>query len=1201
MPKITDPSKLLPSAKSTSIVKTSKGNLSSFIKTSKIVNQNKTTTEKKSLVTNDIKNIEDKLFSIEKFLKSDFLSTKKKKETKRKEKEKQDFEEAEKKLETPQSKKLKLPSASLPSIGLFERIKRFLFFTALGWLVPKIIEFVPKLQGVFNIIGGVYNFAEGLFGKLFDGFMSLVKFGGDLKKQTLGFIAQLKVGPGGDYEAEFKKLQSQFDTFINASIIAGVLSADIGLAAVDEYNKWKKRNKPPGKPKPGEPPKKTPKKSSAKVTQGKGGQPPSGKAKVTKSKPGKAPSWWDKMLRGPFAKLKGPLSRFAGAAVPGLGAAVGAADAAARFAAGDKIGGSIASVSAGIDGISTILLATGVGAPVAAALSAVSIGLDAILLINDIGKVIKETWPMMGWLPTFSKGGRIVRKYQGGGTAGRPVGVPKKRTITPTIKKPPKIKPPKTQPGKDVGGEKKIKKLYPDTSFSNWQSWTSATDAAGNPLAGTFEQNQKRPNPFKALTTTAKELKRKGLFGLEWFMGGAVDIALGQKMDVKKAVNQFSYGIGYLIDTLANQRVNESVSSIARHLQSFSNGGTIKSSRQIETNYNSINSGNLISKILEPTLRDRVNESIKSIEKEIQKIQEKKKGEKPPSADPYKGGLRGDGETSVGDAMLPGDAPPEVKAMLDAIAGAEGGWNSVNPSTTISGLSNMTIAEARLAAIRKGIGQLGGSGAMGKFQQMPDFILSRARAAGLDPYKDKFTPENQTKIARMLMAGVYPGGESQLIKDARKDPLKAAANLRGTWPSLPGGTQENVHTRGFLSRYNSAIKTYESGVTPSSQSKVLTSGGIVPSQGRITSTYGSQESFREGPHTGIDYGYNVGTPISLVKSGEVVEALKGYNRGYGNFILVKHNDGTYSMFNHLNDIYVTKGQKINASTGSAPVIGTIGNTGYSTGPHLDFKVATKWDGFTPGGFVDPRGYQDNVFRIGGNVQIKPSQVAKLAIKDGKEGVIENGVWKPKNWTAEERQRYSRVNPQTSKPSQQTINTSGMTNQQISDKIRNIKPGQKIVFTRVGSVQGGKDWMGRPQTKYFDPQGNPLTEQQFIERYRASTKQQAQKSQPRPNQSPAPGGPIAPRPRETSTAEQLRQRGISVQGRLQGGGLIGQPKSKLPIPNSFASYESPGSGMMIAIQPIYIKTPSYSSRSDSVIAFPVPVMVNSSEDMSSRRG
>jgi hypothetical protein len=58
------------------------------------------------------------------------------------------------------------------------------------------------------------------------------------------------------------------------------------------------------------------------------------------------------------------------------------------------------------------------------------------------------------------------------------------------------------------------------------------------------------------------------------------------------------------------------------------------------------------------------------------------------------------------------------------------------------------------------------------------------------------------------MAGVYPGGEKQLVIDAQQNPLKAAANLRGTWPSLPGGSQENTHSKNFVSHFNANVSKY---------------------------------------------------------------------------------------------------------------------------------------------------------------------------------------------------------------------------------------------------------------------------------------------------------------------------------------------------------------------------------------------------------
>ena len=137
MAKIINPSKLLPSAKSTAIVKVGKSkSVNILAKTSPLSKGLLATRQSK-----DATDANNKLVKVDKFLKSDLIVSQKKAEVKRKGKEKQDFDEAEKKLETPKLKGFKIPSLGLPSLGFFDRVKRFLFFTALGWLLPKIIEF----------------------------------------------------------------------------------------------------------------------------------------------------------------------------------------------------------------------------------------------------------------------------------------------------------------------------------------------------------------------------------------------------------------------------------------------------------------------------------------------------------------------------------------------------------------------------------------------------------------------------------------------------------------------------------------------------------------------------------------------------------------------------------------------------------------------------------------------------------------------------------------------------------------------------------------------------------------------------------------------------------------------------------------------------------------------------------------------------
>lgn len=87
-------------------------------------------------------------------------------------------------------------------------------------------------------------------------------------------------------------------------------------------------------------------------------------------------------------------------------------------------------------------------------------------------------------------------------------------------------------------------------------------------------------------------------------------------------------------------------------------------------------------------------------------------------------------------------------------------------------------------------------------------------------------------------------------------------------------------------------------------------------------------------HGGLDLAAPLGTPIHAVTDGVVVEA--GPASGYGNWIQVKADDGTITMYGHMasSGVLVSKGQKVTAGD----VIGLVGSEGFSTGPHVHFEV-----------------------------------------------------------------------------------------------------------------------------------------------------------------------------------------------------------------------------------------------------------------------
>lgn len=101
-------------------------------------------------------------------------------------------------------------------------------------------------------------------------------------------------------------------------------------------------------------------------------------------------------------------------------------------------------------------------------------------------------------------------------------------------------------------------------------------------------------------------------------------------------------------------------------------------------------------------------------------------------------------------------------------------------------------------------------------------------------------------------------------------------------------------------------------------------------------TVDASRLYQSGTHDGVDFRASVGTPIKAALSGTVYEINLGAVQycQYGKWVLVKHNNGLTTLYAHLSNINVTKGQEV--STGE--VLGYAGNTGYATGPHLHFTV-----------------------------------------------------------------------------------------------------------------------------------------------------------------------------------------------------------------------------------------------------------------------
>jgi murein DD-endopeptidase MepM/ murein hydrolase activator NlpD len=119
---------------------------------------------------------------------------------------------------------------------------------------------------------------------------------------------------------------------------------------------------------------------------------------------------------------------------------------------------------------------------------------------------------------------------------------------------------------------------------------------------------------------------------------------------------------------------------------------------------------------------------------------------------------------------------------------------------------------------------------------------------------------------------------------------------------------------------------------------------VAPNPAPVVSPYG----MRWGKlHKGLDFGAGYGSPIVAAGNGVVVGSgyLSGES-GYGLITIIRHDNGYYTAYAHQSREFVSAGQHVTAGE----IIGLVGSTGHSTGPHLHFEVRTE----AHGGQIDPR-------------------------------------------------------------------------------------------------------------------------------------------------------------------------------------------------------------------------------------------------------
>jgi len=693
--------KFLPAASSLSIVKKSisipKGGL---LKTS----------SKESEESSDLTIIKNKVIEIDKILKNNFLLTKESIKLKKKESEKEEFESREKKLEEKPKDELKKPSLNLkiPGVGIFESIKRFLFFTALGRLFELTKQFGPQIGNFIKNIAPVIDFIETLVVNVFKAAVDFIDFGYKAYDTVRNFTKQLG---GESFQKTFDEFSKNLNTFINLAIIAGMASTggtDFGgrRGGGRGGGHIGIRGRTPGRSRYG-----TSSAAARRYAERFGIDAAKKKfgQESVESLGGKyARSGLTNLARKGAVGILGkggvkaaikiikPLTK----AIPVIG---GLIEFGLALMEGDKPG------RAAFRAIGSVLFGA-IGAALGGPFALFTGGVGASLGGEAAGKLYD--YMFSGKKSTDNK--KTQKKATGGSVStrgGKKVGGPATRKIKVTKIKKQQIKLQKAKPGKDVGGEKKIKKLFPDPM---------------KPIIPGMKPDPKAVNPLETLRKISSTLKQIPFLG--GIMGSSIDIAMGQRPE-KSLFMGFGDAIGNLIQSAIDNRVGQSINEIVKSTLAMASGGEVVSRSIGVADQTGKEVGIRVAKLLDSSVDSRIDSVFGDIIKQFEK---KPLGVGDTSTlDPTED-VEDDG--GGGGSLTKGQWGP----LLDLIAGKESGGNyeAMYPSTRLPGATKMTIAEV----VRRA------TGAVGKYQQLPQYLYNRAKAAGLNPEKDFYSPENQEKI-----------------------------------------------------------------------------------------------------------------------------------------------------------------------------------------------------------------------------------------------------------------------------------------------------------------------------------------------------------------------------------------------------------------------------------------------------------------------
>lgn len=900
----------------------------------------------------------EKLIKIDDILKDTLKVKKDREKTEDKEEEKEERQKREANLEKDKNKKKKSKNLfSIPKNPGLEWLSNWLTWTLAGFLFNNFKGLLDYLAPIWNnVIKPLGAILYGIFTGIVKGVVTFIDLGYKAYKSIEGMVEGLG---GEDAKNAFNDMSGALTTVLNGAIIALMIAASTG-----------------GGPRPG----------GGGTKPGRGGTPrpgTGGRPKVTTSGGGRAGGTG---FRNPFRARPTVSQGGAGTRVTqAVGNRVtGRGAARVTTGAGGRVAGRMGLKAAGralkpilgrlpiVGGLIEFLISWAMGDPIG---KAAFRGVGATLFAA-LGGIIGSVVPVFGTAIGAALGGFAggeaggllydvmfggknpdpkVEKKQGGGQVGGKTTNRRGRTLKKRKKKTKvsKVDKSTTQPGKDFSTEKDIEKFYGKDE--------------GILGTGLFARQN---TPYDALVKSSKIAKdNKALNGIVGsLIGTGIDLTLGQKPD-SKSVRQISETLSTFVQASMQMEMNKTVESI-QELFTFNEGGSIPENRAIAKRKAdpAVLLRDKITRGIESAINDTSTKVFAELNRVmgIKKKQEEENKTIPSSSVSVSYSANGGAYTSApfgsGVSVTGGSADFWT---LVAIASLESG-NPQGRADVAQSIYNRQKAGAAN-------GYAGGPSIKGMItdsnQYQPISQSDRSLWAAITDKESAIAaveshPNGKGRGKQMIEAASAAITDTALQNNAKNfvgartdfstpSAMSVHSAYRGTHRSSEA--VRHGHVFGWFVgpgavAYGSKVKGTGASAVPNlqamrSQAPITASaspgGGVVSGDPKITSHYGKKRGNRR--HGGVDIEANPGTPLTAVANGMFVEA--GVDPGgWGQFVVYRIG-GEFHLYGHLSKYAGLKKGEMVVEGG---IVGYVGSTGRSTGPHLHWEMGSGWSGVIAG-------------------------------------------------------------------------------------------------------------------------------------------------------------------------------------------------------------------------------------------------------------